>query len=62
VEGLVLWATSSTSPLLSPILEVLPLQMAAYRLAEWKGITPGAFRFVGQVTRSETGFARDEGS
>jgi hypothetical protein len=32
------------------------LQVAAYRLALWRGITPGDFRFVTEVTASESGF------
>ncbi len=54
--GLACWPIEPVSPWLSPILEILPVQFAAYRLAEWKGVTPGEFRVVGQVTRSETGF------
>ena len=39
------------------IAEVIPLQMAAYRAAEWRGVTPGDFRWAPLVTRSETGFS-----
>lgn len=38
------------------VLEVLPLQLAAYRKAELRGITPGSFRWAPAVTRSEAGF------
>ena len=41
---------------LAPLFEIVPLQVAAYRLALWRGITPGDFRFVSEVTGSESGF------
>jgi glutamine---fructose-6-phosphate transaminase (isomerizing) len=41
---------------LAPLFEIVPLQAAAYRLALWRGITPGDFRFVTEVTASESGF------
>ncbi len=44
------------APVLAPLFEVVPLQLAAYRLALWRGITPGDFRFVTEVTASESGF------
>jgi glucosamine--fructose-6-phosphate aminotransferase (isomerizing) len=44
------------APVLAPLFEIVPLQVAAYRLALWRGITPGEFRFVSAVTSSESGF------
>ena len=44
------------APGLAPLFEIVPLQVAAYRLALWRGITPGDFRFVTEVTASESGF------
>jgi glutamine---fructose-6-phosphate transaminase (isomerizing) len=41
---------------LAPLFAIVPLQAAAYRLALWRGITPGDFRFVTEVTASESGF------
>jgi glucosamine--fructose-6-phosphate aminotransferase (isomerizing) len=41
---------------LAPLFEIVPIQVAAYRLALWRGITPGDFRFVTEVTASESGF------
>jgi hypothetical protein len=38
------------------VFEIVPLQVAAYRLALWRGITPGDFRFVTEVTAAESGF------
>jgi len=43
-------------PLLAPLFEIVPIQVAAYRLALWRGITPGDFRFVSEVTATESGF------
>jgi glutamine---fructose-6-phosphate transaminase (isomerizing) len=43
-------------PVLAPLFDIVPLQVAAYRLALWRGITPGDFRFVTEVTASESGF------
>ncbi len=42
--------------LLAPLFDIVPMQVAAYRLALWRGITPGDFRFVSEVTASESGF------
>lgn len=39
-----------------PVVEIIPVQFAACRLAESKGITPGQFRYAGQVTTAESGF------
>src|ERR1700678_2471171 len=44
------------APVLAPLFEIVPLQVAAYRLALWRGITPGDFRFVTEGTASESGF------
>jgi glutamine---fructose-6-phosphate transaminase (isomerizing) len=41
----------------APVAEIVPLQLAAYRTAEWRGIPLGKFRFAPAITRSETGFA-----
>jgi glutamine---fructose-6-phosphate transaminase (isomerizing) len=44
-----------TPPVLAPLFEIVPLQVASYRLALWRGITPGDFRFVSEVTATEAG-------
>jgi glutamine---fructose-6-phosphate transaminase (isomerizing) len=41
----------------APVFEIIPLQIAAYRLAERHGVIPGEFRYVSAVTVSETGFS-----
>jgi len=38
---------------LAPLVAILPLQMAAIRLAEARGLVPGTFRWSGLVTTSE---------
>jgi glucosamine--fructose-6-phosphate aminotransferase (isomerizing) len=43
-------------PLLAPLFEVVPIQVAAYCLAQWRGIVPGDFRHASEITASETGF------
>jgi glucosamine--fructose-6-phosphate aminotransferase (isomerizing) len=40
------------------VLEVIPIQITAARLSESRGIPPGEFRFVPQVTTEEAGFER----
>ncbi|MGH9614273.1 MAG: SIS domain-containing protein, partial [Bryobacteraceae bacterium] len=42
---------------LAPVAEIIPIQIAALRLAQWRGITPGDFRFAPVVTLTESGFA-----
>jgi glucosamine--fructose-6-phosphate aminotransferase (isomerizing) len=41
---------------LAQIFEIIPLQVAAYQLALWRGITPGDFRYASAITAKETGF------
>jgi glutamine---fructose-6-phosphate transaminase (isomerizing) len=43
-------------PALAAIFEIVPLQFAAYRLALWRGIVPGDFRYASEVTAVESGF------
>ena len=46
-------ATPRCSDMLAPLVEVVPLQLAAMRLAELRGIPVGRFRFTPQVTVDE---------
>jgi glucosamine--fructose-6-phosphate aminotransferase (isomerizing) len=39
-----------------PLVEIVPIQVAACRLAERKGIDPGDFRYATLVTVAESGF------
>lgn len=41
---------------LAPLFEVVPIQVAALRMAQLRGIVPGSFRFTQQVTRDEGSF------
>jgi glucosamine--fructose-6-phosphate aminotransferase (isomerizing) len=50
------WTTPEVPAPLAPLIEIVPVQCAALRLAEWRGFTPGEFRVATQVTRSEAGF------
>jgi glucosamine--fructose-6-phosphate aminotransferase (isomerizing) len=51
------WSYKPLSPLLSPLVEIIPAQRAAIRLAHARGITPGEFRYGSKVTRTESGLA-----
>jgi glucosamine--fructose-6-phosphate aminotransferase (isomerizing) len=44
------------APELAQIFDIVPLQFAAYRLALWRGIVPGDFRYASEVTSSESEF------
>jgi glucosamine--fructose-6-phosphate aminotransferase (isomerizing) len=46
-------ATPPCPEMLAPLVEVVPLQVAAMRLAELRGITVGSFRYITQITRDE---------
>jgi glucosamine--fructose-6-phosphate aminotransferase (isomerizing) len=58
--SLISWPT--IDPVLAPVFEIVPLQVAAYRLALWRGITPGEFRFVTEVTSAEAGLLGNKAS
>jgi glucosamine 6-phosphate synthetase-like amidotransferase/phosphosugar isomerase protein len=47
---------------LSPILELVPAQVLAYRLAERQGYDPGTVRYLSKVITSETGVPSQETS
>jgi glutamine---fructose-6-phosphate transaminase (isomerizing) len=48
--------SSEVSDFFAPLLEIVPVMLASYRLAVWRGITPGQFRFATAVTASEVTF------
>lgn len=53
------WATCelpSVPEALAPLLEIVPVQAAALRMAELRGIRPGSFRYAPQVTMNEANF------
>jgi glutamine---fructose-6-phosphate transaminase (isomerizing) len=48
------WISTPPCPeMLAPLLEIVPVQVAAMRLAELRGIAVGSFRYITQVTRDE---------
>jgi glucosamine--fructose-6-phosphate aminotransferase (isomerizing) len=50
--------TPSVSQALAPLVEIVPLQAAAFELAVLRGIEPGSFRFAPQVSVDEASFNR----
>ena len=55
-EGLDLHPTPELPENLAPLVEIIPLQCAALRLAQLRGLEIGAFRYTPQVTKNESGF------
>jgi glucosamine--fructose-6-phosphate aminotransferase (isomerizing) len=55
------WSYRSISPLLAPLVEIVPAQRAALALARARGLTPGEFRFASKVTRTESGLKGSDG-
>ena len=55
-ELFVPWPGKIFSALL-PLFDIIPLQVAAYRLALWRDVRPGSFRYAPEITEKETGFA-----
>lgn len=57
-SSLITWPqiTPEFAPALAPIFDIVPLQFAAYRLARWRDITPGDFRYASEITSAESGF------
>ena len=50
------WLVPICPKALQPVLEIIPVQAAAIRFAELRGLELGKFFFAPQVTRDETGF------
>lgn len=50
------WRIPDVSDGLAPLFEVVPIQIAALRMAEVRGIAPGSFRHTPQVSVSEESF------
>jgi len=42
----------------APLVEIIPVQVAACHVAQTRGIDPGAFRYAGLVTTTESGFEK----
>jgi glucosamine--fructose-6-phosphate aminotransferase (isomerizing) len=56
--GLEWCRTPSVPEMLAPLVEIVPVQVAALRLAQLRGIEVGSFRYTPQVTRDEAAFGR----
>ncbi len=56
--GVSFWSVPALPDAVAPLAEIVPVQFAALRLAELRGLQPGRFRYVRQVTVSEIGFER----
>jgi glucosamine--fructose-6-phosphate aminotransferase (isomerizing) len=53
------WAAIPSSPeAVAPLFEIIPIQVAALRMAQLRGIRPGSFRYAPQVTTDEARFSR----
>jgi glucosamine--fructose-6-phosphate aminotransferase (isomerizing) len=50
------WPIPGVQEFYLPIVEIVPVQVAALRASELRGILAGQFRYVSKVTSSETGF------
>ncbi len=50
------WPIPNVDPVFLPVIEIVPVQIAALRAAEQRGIRPGEFRYVSQITTQESGF------
>lgn len=57
IGNLPLCETPPVPEALAPLVEIVPVQLAALRLAHLRGLTAGKFRYVAQVTRDEATFA-----
>jgi glutamine---fructose-6-phosphate transaminase (isomerizing) len=55
-EGLTFVEVPLVSEWLAPLVDIIPLQVAALQLACVKGLEIGKFRFAPQVTRDEMKF------
>jgi glucosamine--fructose-6-phosphate aminotransferase (isomerizing) len=54
--------TPSCTDMLAPLLEIVPVQVAAMRLAELRGVVVGSFRYATQVMRDEGSIALERPS
>lgn len=53
------WCTVPTVPeALAPLFEIVPVQVAAFRMAQLRGIPAGSFRYAPQVATDEAIFTR----
>lgn len=50
------WELPADTCQFTPVFEVVPLQLAAWQAAQWRGLVPGEFRYVSPVTLDEASF------
>lgn len=55
-KGLPVIASPAVADAMLPLMEIVPVQVAAMRFAFVKGLEIGKFRYTGQVTRDEVAF------
>jgi glucosamine--fructose-6-phosphate aminotransferase (isomerizing) len=60
LPGLEWCETPAVPESLAPLFEIVHVQVAAMRLAELRGISPGSFRYTSQVATDEASFALSE--
>lgn len=51
--GLECWRLPQVPDALAPLVEIVPIHLAACRLAQWRGVPLGVFRYIRQVTGDE---------
>jgi glutamine---fructose-6-phosphate transaminase (isomerizing) len=56
--GLTVCEVPAAAEPVAPLLEIIPVQFAALRLAQLRGLKIGSFRYTPQVTRDENAFVR----
>jgi glucosamine--fructose-6-phosphate aminotransferase (isomerizing) len=49
----------SVSEALAPLFEIVPVQVAALRMAQLRGIPEGSLRYAPQVTKDEASFTTE---
>jgi glucosamine--fructose-6-phosphate aminotransferase (isomerizing) len=53
---LLCWELPADTCLFTAVFEVVPLQIAAWQVAQWRGLVPGEFRYVSPITLDEGSF------
>lgn len=54
LNGLKFWKIPATNESLVPLFEVIAVQVAAWQVAQWRGVGLDGFRYVSRVTLDET--------
>jgi fructoselysine-6-P-deglycase FrlB-like protein len=59
-DRVVAWPVAPSTPFLSPLVEILPVQFFVYEFALAKGHPPGKFRASTPITLTEDGHPLEE--